>query len=205
MGSRGVLLAEGADHFGELLHEVAFRVEAACGVAEEELDIAATGAVPSIVAERCRVALILASHDFNAEFAPPCAELLDGCRAEGVCGNEEARVVLGFQPVRKLRTGGRFTGAVDSSHKDGKRTACQGNQWRVLGGEDFEYFLPEHLQGGFTTHLATSGSHGLEDDGGHGNSEISANESFLQFVPVHRASSEAREEAFKKSSSHTSG
>ncbi len=100
MGSGGVLLAEGSDHFGELLHEVAFRVEATCGVAEEELDIAATGAVPSIVAERCGVALILASHDFNPEFGAPCAELLDGRRAEGVCGNEEARVVLGFQPVR---------------------------------------------------------------------------------------------------------
>ena len=90
MGSGGILLAEDANDLGEFLHEVTLRVEASSCVAEEEFDIAASGAVPSIVAEGCGIALILAANDLDAEFGTPGAELLNGCRAEGVRRYEEA-------------------------------------------------------------------------------------------------------------------
>ena len=90
MGRCGVLLAEDANDFGEFLHEVAFRVQAASRVAEKELDITAAGAAPGIVTEGCGVTLILATHDLDAELGTPSAELFDGCRAEGVCRHKEA-------------------------------------------------------------------------------------------------------------------
>lgn len=46
----GIPLAEGADDLGEFLHEVVFGMEASGGVAEEEIDIASLGTIPSIVA-----------------------------------------------------------------------------------------------------------------------------------------------------------
>ena len=46
-----VVLVQRAGDLGEFLHEVAFRVEASCGIANEKLDIAAVCAIPRIVAE----------------------------------------------------------------------------------------------------------------------------------------------------------
>lgn len=56
----GILLAQRACDLGEFLHEVALRMETACRIANEELDIPPVRAIPRIVAKGRRVALVLA-------------------------------------------------------------------------------------------------------------------------------------------------
>lgn len=202
LGGIGIVLAECASDLGEFLHQIAFRVEATCRIANQEFDIPTVGAIPSIVAKSRRVALILTFQYLDAKSIAPAAELLDGCRSEGVRRDEEAGMVVGFQPIGQLRCRCRFAGSVHSDNEEGIWFACQ---WGCSGrgwGQDFEDFLASHLKRGFTRDIPPAVAEGLQNATRHRDTQIGPNQQFLEFIPVDRRSGEFGEETFKKSRSH---
>ena len=96
MGGVGCALGKDPLDLGQLAHEVRFCVEPACGVAQEKLHVPAVSGLIGVVADGCRITVVLAFDDVTANPLRPDVELFNGGRTEGVCGGQENAVAALF-------------------------------------------------------------------------------------------------------------
>lgn len=180
-------------------------MQAARGVAEDELDVALVGSVVGIVADGSGVGIVLALHDLAAEALGPDAELLDGGGAEGISRGEEDAVALLLEEAGELGRGGGFAGAIDADDEDDLRLGGEGAQHEVVAREDFEDLFAGDFDHGLGRHFLLPRLERLQDGGGHRHAEIGADEGLLELVPIDRPAGEFLDEGFEETEGHRSG
>ena len=109
-----ILLGDGAADFSELLHEIVAGVDAACGIADEEIGVLRDGLLVCVEADGGGIGVRLSGDDGDVEAVAPALELLYGGGAEGICGGEHDGVSAVFQPQAECCGGGGVPGTIDA-------------------------------------------------------------------------------------------
>ena len=131
-GARWTCLRRDARDLLQLLHQVELGLEAARGVDEQQVGLAAFLAGADGVEDHgARIRAGFMGDDLDAGAFAPDLQLVDGRGAEGVGGGQYNFAPALLVPVGHLADGGRLAGAVDADHHDhGKRrgsSMCSGS------------------------------------------------------------------------------
>jgi hypothetical protein len=183
----------------EFLHEVVFVVEAAGGVADEELSTEAFGFFVAVEADGGGVAVLRAFDEGDLEALGPDLELLNGSGAEGVGGGEDDAVALVVKEVGEFGGGSGFAGAVDSDHeKDFRASVGVGKEGRDFFGEFGTDVVAGDLEDVFAIEFAALGAEGVDDFEGQAGADITGDEGEFEFVPIEVGFAESGEEGFEE-------
>lgn len=117
VGGGGILAADDTVDLFEFLHEVVFVVEAAGGVADEELGTETFGFFVAVEADSRGVAVLRAFDEGDLEALRPDLELFNGSGAKGVGGGEDDAMTLVMEEVGELGSGSGFARAIDADHE----------------------------------------------------------------------------------------
>ncbi len=177
-------------------------MEAARGVADEELDVLLLGGHIGVVTKGGGIAVILALDHFHADALRPDTELLDGGCAEGIGGGEHHGVAFRFQKVREFCRGSRLAGAIHADHEDHFRLRREGAQCGVVEREDFHHLLACNFVHVVCGDRFFAGLERSKDAHRHWHTEIGADEHLLQFIPVNGLAGEFLDDRFEKSDGH---
>ncbi len=195
---RGVVLLQHAADLREFLEEVALGVQAAGGVAQEEVGAGAAGEVVGLEADGGGVAIRGAIDHGDAEALGPHLELLDGGGAEGVGGGEHDLASLVMEELGELGGGGGLAGAIDADDEHHLRPALKRCEGCDLRGQDPAHMLARDLHDVGPVELAPLGFEVVHDPHGQPRPQVSGDEHGLEFVPVNIGFREALEEGFEK-------
>ena len=170
---------------GQLAHEVFLRVQAAGGVDDEHVDVAADGGVAGVEGDGGGVGAHLVLDDLHVDAAGPDGELLDGGGAEGVAGGDHHGFALVFQVLAELGDGGGFAGAVDAGDEDDRGAAGGEFELAGFGGPVGFHFGLEEVDGlvaGGDFAFLPGGVEIGHDLGGGGDAEVGGDEALFEFV-----------------------
>ena len=180
-----VLFGERAADFPEFLHQIVAGVDAAGGVADEELGLVGNRLLVRVETHRGGIGIRVAADDGNAEAVAPALELLDGGGAEGVGGREADREAAVLEPEAEFCGGGGFSCTIDADDENDEGFAIRAGQgWWEIDGKP----LGEVPAGGFHDvfggYLATEAAEFVDDLCGHVDAEVGADEIGLEVVPI---------------------
>ena len=125
------LAADDAVNLLELLHEVGLRLQAACCVDDQHVDLARDGCLDGVEGDSRRVGSLLVLNDGHARALAPDLELVDGRRAEGVGRGEQDRLALALVVGGELADRRRLARAVDADDEQDRRPLL-GDARRIL-------------------------------------------------------------------------
>jgi hypothetical protein len=183
----------------EFLHEVVLIVEAAGGVADEELSAEAFGFFVAVEANSGGVAVLRAFDEGDLEALGPDLELLDGSGAEGVGGGEDDAVALVVEEVGEFGGGGGFACAIDADHEeDFGASVGVGKQRGDFFGEFGADVVAGDLEDVFAVEFAALGAEGVDDFEGQAGADVTGDEGGLEFVPIEVGFAESGEEGFEE-------
>jgi hypothetical protein len=183
----------------EFLHEVVFVVEAAGGVADEELGTEAFGFFVAVEADSGGVAVLRAFDDGDLEAFGPDLELFDGRGAEGVGGGEDDAVALVVEEVGELGGGGGFACAIDADHEeDFGASVGVGKEGRDFFWEFGADVVAGDLEDVFAVEFAALGTEGVNDFEGQAGADVTGDEGGFEFVPIEVGFAESGEEGFEE-------
>lgn len=201
----GVFTADDTVDLFEFLHEVVFVVEAAGGVADEELSAEAFGFFVAVEADGGGVAVLRAFDEGDLEALGPDLELFDGSGAEGVGGGEYDAVALVVEEVGELGRGGGFAGAIDADHEeDFGASVGVGKEGRDFFGELGADVVAGDLEDVFAIEFATLGAEGVDDFKGQARADVAGDKGGFEFVPIEVGFAESGEEGFEEAG-HSDG
>lgn len=177
----------------ELLHEVELRMEAAGGVDQEHVGVAALGGRERVEDDGAGVGALLVGDDIGADDVAPRLELLDGRGTECVSGGDHHLLALFAIGLRELGDARRLAGAVDANDEDDvgasvRRRALLAPDAPFLaaGLEDgYEFFLQQVADFcGFLDAVLLDAELKVGEDLLRGNDAgISADQEFFQLFP----------------------
>lgn len=185
MGRSLILLGEGAADFPEFFHEIVSSVDAASGVADEELCLLGDGLLVGMEADRGGICVRISGDHGQIQACAPSLKLLDGGSAEGVRSGEEDGVISSGEPQAELGGGGSFPGAVHADDEDdeglpirpwGRREEIIRQALGEVAAGDFDDVVP----GNFPTETAEF----AEDCGGETDAEVRADQVGFEVVPL---------------------
>ena len=193
---RGGLIAtaEDAVNLFQLLHEVVLRVEAASGVADEEIGLFAHRLLITIEANRGRIAIRRPFDERDAQTLAPDSELLDGGGAESVRSGQNDLVAAVVQNVRQFRGGGGFARSVHADDEEHFGLSFERRDLRDGFWQNLAHMLARDLHDVRAMELPLLRFEVIHDLHGQFRPEIAADERGLQFVPVDVGLGEALEE-----------
>ncbi len=99
VGGLWVFAGEDAPDFPQFFHQIVACVEAAGGIADEEVESFASGAVMGLEADGGGIGLVVSFDDGYVEAGGPCFQLFNGGGAERIGGGEQDPVALTLQQV----------------------------------------------------------------------------------------------------------
>ena len=201
-----ILLGDGATDFAEFFHQIVAGVDAAGGVANEELGLVRDGFLMGVETDGGGIGVGISRDDRDVEALAPALELLDGGGAEGVGGGHDDGAVALFQPQAELGGRGGFSGAVDADDEDdeGFTIGPRGGREEIV-----RQALGELAAGDchdvVARDLAAEGAELVDDGGSEANAEVGGDEISLEVVPIDfGAVGDFIEEGFEKAS-HAAG
>src|SRR6266581_5258020 len=113
-----IVFGQGAFHFLELSHQIAFGVQTAGGVAEQKINLVVDRSLIRIVTKRSWIRAVLTLHHFNAEAIRPNSKLFDGGGPERIGGGEQHGMSMLFQIMRQFRDRSCLAGSIDASDEN---------------------------------------------------------------------------------------
>ena len=146
-GGAGDAFFDDAADLGKFAHEIVLRVQAAGGVDDEDVDVAADGGIAGIEGDGGGVGAHLMLDDLHVDSLGPDGELFDGSGAEGVAGGDHDGLALGLEILAELGDGSGFAGAVDAGDQDDGGAACGEFEFAGFGGPVGFHFGLEEVEG----------------------------------------------------------
>jgi len=175
--------AGGAAHLLQLQHEVFLGLQAAGGIDDDVIHLAAWRG--DGVEETALGSLPCSGESLAYRCARPDLQLLDGGGAEGIGGTEEDGALFVLEAAGEFADGGGFTAAVDAHHEhDGGRIGDV-RRGAFAGLEDFEeVFADEVLQLGGVGELAAVDAlaDAFQNFAGGAHADIGGDEGGLQLI-----------------------
>ena len=108
-------------HLVQFRHQIAFGVQPAGRVTQQEFRLALFRSLISLITKRRRVGVVLPANHLDRQSLRPNPKLLNSRRAKCVRCRQQNRVAISGEITRQLRRGSGLAGAVDTHDQDGFR------------------------------------------------------------------------------------